>query len=859
MKTDFEISKAISAGQRNQETIKLIQNWCRHARVEGSAGGFVAMQTRLPIGHFGMGCDHASAGGMAAWDLAEAAIDFHDRNCMRCTQRVPVGLPSISTLIDRRNAERDQMESERRRTTKIRAEEQDRRTQYRHALKQKQPAASICILEFIEDLDRKQDEQAREKLLGMAKLAPDAFTPEIVEYCFALIEQSENWFYDTGLELLGLVASDSVRRARCAMHCLASHSAIPLASTIVMNNPSAIEERDLPGALPALVWRAEPERSDFFHEDRRVHDPLPLITVCRKKQAATQSAITKALDSRNPYQVSVAARAIAVLAESNDLQAGAFARTLIAKLTRPHLLMDLNEEMRHQNEEVVNRLQLAFSYALEDSPELTDKLAADFLASASAEGEERIYKAYTLALAPGRREDKKRKSSISAQEVVLRRLINVLSSSKDYEVLQLIRGAFDYPSDSVLQLGRKELSTLLGAAIMLDDRLAMFEDEQKTLKPGLELMEHSNLRNVVDSVQGALLKWAVSSAASDSAATAQFLDVFRRLPEGSDAMRAAMISELHHLVTTPAGLNAVLPYLHSAMVSTSTLQRASASGVLQHLSRARSSDIPDLLFETFAMHLSDCYVLVHKTAVRTLEYIVLPPGLLEATRVSLWNIITCYAEKKSEERFLVECIKVFLRRFDSEGSQNMNLRRILVALLGRVRPDIIERDLHWLSLKIGDVDDFSRLIIKALEHSDSSSHRQDGLLRALDSLSNEKIKSHAGELVAIATANLNRLQLSVSIVETLSKAGLWNEVVHTCRTLHDLLPDNVRFEYQKLNARLRLIASQYEAAIAAGDVQQLSPLALVWKDTENKIAKLQSKNAERRHSFLGLSGPYRSG
>lgn len=39
---------------------------------------------------------------MAAWDIVGATLDFHDRNCVDCKQRVPVRLPNLSTQLGER-------------------------------------------------------------------------------------------------------------------------------------------------------------------------------------------------------------------------------------------------------------------------------------------------------------------------------------------------------------------------------------------------------------------------------------------------------------------------------------------------------------------------------------------------------------------------------------------------------------------------------------------------------------------------------------------------------------------------------------------------------------------------------------
>ena len=99
------IQEAIAIGEKNQRTLELARNWCGHLRVKKHGGtGMVEQMTGLPIGHHFIECAHAPAGGMAAWDLAETALDFHDRNCVGCTFPKAMGFPNLSTLL----AEREQ-------------------------------------------------------------------------------------------------------------------------------------------------------------------------------------------------------------------------------------------------------------------------------------------------------------------------------------------------------------------------------------------------------------------------------------------------------------------------------------------------------------------------------------------------------------------------------------------------------------------------------------------------------------------------------------------------------------------------------------------------------------------------------
>ena len=83
----------------------------------------IEQMTDVPIGHMGIECDHAPAGGLQSWDLEAAAIDFYVRNCERCDKRTPGVGPDIEPLIQvyiegeaarvKEHAERQEFEAQR--------------------------------------------------------------------------------------------------------------------------------------------------------------------------------------------------------------------------------------------------------------------------------------------------------------------------------------------------------------------------------------------------------------------------------------------------------------------------------------------------------------------------------------------------------------------------------------------------------------------------------------------------------------------------------------------------------------------------------------------------------------------------
>src|ERR1700756_525440 len=106
--------RALESGERNQETLTLIRNWCARARIQKAGGtGLIEQATGYPIGPHAMVCDLAPAPGWASPDLASAAVAFYDHQCSTCTQRQPVALPNLSALVEKRDRARDRAQIQR--------------------------------------------------------------------------------------------------------------------------------------------------------------------------------------------------------------------------------------------------------------------------------------------------------------------------------------------------------------------------------------------------------------------------------------------------------------------------------------------------------------------------------------------------------------------------------------------------------------------------------------------------------------------------------------------------------------------------------------------------------------------------
>jgi len=461
---DRDIQRAVAVGERNRSTMELIHNWCAHASVKKMGGvGLIEAQTGLPIGHHAMVCDHAAAGGMATWDLADAALDFHDRNCVDCKLRAPVRLPNLTTLL--RERELGHAEEQRRRTAleEQRARALDERQAARHELRAKVDVASTTVIDQLEDLDRDRTDECRNQLVETARLAPEIFSPDIIEHFFSLLEAGETWFSGTGLEILLHLKADPVRLTRCALVALTNFTAAEIASKIVQTYITHVETSLISGALRSLVLLADPPRLHFT-DTSRLTLSAPLLALYRSYPAEVRAAIQTHLDERQFFLVRTAANAIVVIGEDDPNIAVPFSRSLIAKLARAELLIDFDQEGRRNDEqELFRNLQDALELALKAAPQATDTLVANFMQMASAETQARLLEAYNDLFRGASRDEEIVETG--AHAVALSRLITTVTSTNDYDVLRAVLDILrNGPPTGLEGLVRRELTRFLGAA-----------------------------------------------------------------------------------------------------------------------------------------------------------------------------------------------------------------------------------------------------------------------------------------------------------------------------------------------------------------------------------------------------------
>lgn len=859
MTDDRDIANAIKAGERNREVTELIHNWCTHARVEKFGGvGLIEMQTGLPIGHHSMACDHASAGGIATWDLADAALDFHDRNCVGCTLRNPRRLPNLTQLIRERDEarkraalHRQQLADQKARTF---AERQSRRDELRRLV----PAGSATILEQLEELDRDPTDTRREQLFQTARLAPEIFAEEIVEHLFSLLEAGEGWFTEAGLRTLAILKADPARLTRAALVGLArGYAAAQEAGEVLVSHTALADPALIPGALRALVLLAHPPRSPFSGLEPRAPNQQPLFALYRLYPDAVKAGIDRLLSDRQPWALRAGANAITVIHDIDRTISARYARSIVAVLARAETVVDFDESFgRSEMGELYSDLERALTLALETSPAATDEIVESFVQTSRSEGLPRILRSYHELFRAGSRDEPIQE--IGAHTVAVKRLIEIASTAQEHDVLMEVLGIFrrDVPH-GLEELVRRELTHLMGAAVLIDARRSSLYAEARAEKNWLASMEKRNLASMIGQLQEAFVKWCASAAADSSSATNAYIEVLRGLPDTQEDVRAVMVTGLAELMATAEGLNAALPSLYTALVGTSQRLRAAALEAFSELDRLHREDLPDLLYEAFVISLQDPYVIVHQAAVRSLECFDVPNAFCPSTRGLVRNLILAYSHsrEKHADEFLMTCISLYASRYATAKELGGDVGALLVSQMSQFEPYIVVHKIGWFYKRLAHAPGFAAMAIKLLASSRSDS-LDDQTVRTLRSLDSSAILAEREALARTSLQEPENRDLTAIAVELLTAAGAWQEAAHIANAAVEAISDTTRHKPRRLFMNLLRVAAAYEMSLASGSLEELPSLEEQWHATQEALEQDRKENEKRRNTFPGVSSAH---
>lgn len=850
-----EYEQAVKTGLRNNEVLKLVHNYCSHARVVNRGGvGLIAQVTGLPIGMLGVHCDHAPAPGIAGWYLEPTAVDFYDRNCAHCDKRVAVRMPNLLALVDERDrALERQRETQRKAQAQAETAHQGRIAQ-RAALRVGQSAACCSLLDDLDTLDSCSSDEVKIRIVETAKLAPEVFTSSIVEYFFEIATSDEMNLKEQALSVLRQVCANKARLSEAAFDCLAKHDAVEVAADIVMAYPELVEPAKVERAIPALIALARRPRSQF-PMDTLICRPEPLKAIYKSWPEVVRHAIQRLLDSKQSYPVRLGVAALHVLCRDDAGLLPNFARTTIAKLARAHLLFEKDPTDRELGM-VCSDLRRIIAIALLAAPESTDALIAEFFDSASSEGEERLTEVYeelsrhSIRLG-GDHDNEMPLADVAPYVVVLRRLLKLAGTSKNQKVLRLVVQAFRNEPNEIVAAGKQNIDALLGTAAVLDARIETFESERNATPATNfnEYLEAQNAATTLYQLRESCAVIAAKAAKGNERLVHSYVDFLNSIDEHRDGLSSTITQATPCLIDSPSTLNVVLPHLYSSLVGASVRRRAAAGEALGYLGRARVSDLPELVLEAFVLLLLDQYVMVHKAAVSALSSVDLPEHLERRAGRALLQLILYYSGKKDEHNFLIRCIRLHLARFASAELLRAGLDDQFVKFLMTVPANFHTSDFSRMGKALASASNFVDLVIHTFDDPELSEHGEEDASNLVHLIPEAEALQRADDLVKMVKRQSGRLMLVGAVVELLTRVGAWPQAVAAMQASWEAIPDTVPERRFKWYRRLHVIAVQFEAAVAAKDASRQEALQSEWLQLEAILKEDERQYASRRSSL----------
>ncbi len=531
-----------------------------------------------------------------------------------------------------------------------------------------------------------------------------------------------------------------------------------------------------------------------------------------------------------------------------------FVRSLATKLTRAHLLAE--GEGRHDLRDVCEALQEGLALALLADSSATDTTLMAYFAGASSDGEARLIGVYERVFSRARRNDSTPEPAVGG--VVLRRLLWAATSSSNDDVLREVEHAFGDDPDNLLGIALSELDVLLGAAALMDDRLRKHEADSRIEKPAgmLQAMELHGRQNTLRALRENFVGWAANAARVNEHATRQYIEFVASISNELDGLRASLVEHANTLMTTPHGLNAVLPLLYSSMIGSSQVVRAAAAKTLGKLRYRRQSDLPDLVFEAFVPLLTDRYLIVHQSAVRALEKMQFPAAFDSVIKGALWALIAYYRGETKSHAFLMECIALFVTRYLDEAAKQARIDEMMVALIEHVKPYKALYELRYIGRELSTTNGFAKMILRIVADQEAMASLEDDALKLLHMVPATAVLENAPLFEAEAIRWKDNHVAVRAFIEVLTRAAAWEQAVTVARTHWQSFPDTVQMRTRKWSARLLYLAVSFEAAIAAGNVEELASIGHEWTEVAALIKKDRLEYAERRDPLRGISGPH---
>lgn len=839
-----DYKKAIEAGQHNLRATKLLSNWCFYAEFVRSSGrGMIEAETGLPIGHMGVQCKFSKKNSMYCWLLEDAVYDFYLNNCKNCKERIPVGFPNIMDFVGPREQAAETRKRMREAEDNERKQKQVDRQQERAKLRHELSLEEIFVFDLLDELDQENIAGDDSRLEQLANLAPETFTRRVIEHLLPAVLNEHLPYSKYAAKALLKAQLEPEEKLSVAVRLVSSYEKSAAAIEVVLSDAERLSQSDLISVLRPLVSMAlGPPPGLHFGGSKPISlNAAPICALFEKKQTEICAEVDQLLSDSNPNKISAAVEII--LAADNDKLLLRHARSIVAKLMRRRIL--LPGERRDSS--VLYYLREAASKCLRRFPEETDTIIQSFLADNDDTGRIEAHRTYNSVLRHPYRE----KVQIgTAQRIAFRRLLWA-AVERPENSMDDAGQFFRHSWDEFAQLAVEHFDDLIGAAATLSEKYGQVDTKHPLVLADnmLSHMERSNKRTAIDSLQGALINWAAIGAKSKGReGIEQFLALYRKLPDTQTQMRGNMIAHVSKLLTGIESLKLVLSDWYRALMDESTLVRASAVEAWEHVPYDLVKNFPDLFFEAFSVLLTDPYVIVHRSAVRSLRHRSFPDDKLSLIKPGLWSLIFYYSQESKKDDFVVDCIDTLaslcLSPEERKGKYGQLLSAILLSLEGSALYHAVDR-LHY---GFEAVSGFVKVALKSIQDDYTRSISIDDCASVILRAPHHELQNCVGDIIkafeALKPFRPEGFVEALLYAAALTKAGN-HAAANTCfRELVGSIPAEDRNEHWRIEAGLVAAASEIERAIENGE--DFVELSEGWSSLLNELEKENEERAKLR-------------
>jgi hypothetical protein len=853
---DDSIQGAVQIGEKNKHIIELARNWCAHLEVQQSGGvGLVEVYTGLPIGMRSFKCAYARAAGFAGMDLEYIALDFHDRNCADCSQRVPVRFPNLSEIVGARDAARQQASAAQTRAAEEAANALAARATRRSELAQGGDPARTGIFTALDEFDRQPTDHNRQVLVATATAASGQFDSSVQEALYDLAEAGGFTRTEGSLEVLMLIGARQGRFCATALRALARGDGLLQAALVVQQYLGKENEAELPAALPALIMLASPVRAPFPVGEQSASDSRPLIAAFRVFPDLVLTALRERLQSSDKHVRIQACDAISSIVEIDS----SFGLKLVDDLVRSMYLPDDRYDEGPAERVAANTIaevMLSYPHEVDSRIQLEDQTASTEMRAA-------LLDIYEQILRTDRNTEIDRKAD-PACEISYQRFVDLLLSLPANELLSKADWFLQNEATRFPLLLERHAETLVGAAALIAAELEVPQSPivNLSLKPDpLKAIEaQSRLEALHFTLRAILQPVGILASRKPGTVGKLLLASFDGVGDEHEYFKAGLVSAIGYMATMPAGSALALPPLYRAMTNQLARVRAAAAKAYSQLAKKNPDDLPSLVHETFLLLLTDPYVIVHTAAVEALREVRLPTEFTDRVIRSLWNIVGAYSKDRSNDRLLSEFLERLLRVL-ARTDKSLIDRPTQQVILSIVR----NMNVRWASRFVADnghylrgCPEFGTLLLRLIGDADLDEYVVEDLVAEVAEVGPGEILQISADFRAAAkTRASSGSEVTDEFIEILTAAGAWSVAMDIARDSTDRLTDSAWDRPRKLRSEARQIATALEGAAAESNAESVIELTRGWRSVEEQISKDNAEHKKRRDPLFDLRLPDR--